>query len=143
MAQDNPPVDPERLRAARLHAGLTQAELARAVGVAGGERVSRWELGTSAPSIAMRARLAKALGLDLEELLPARGRRDLRRLRGEAGLTVAQLAAQGGVSTGTIKRWEAGSGLPVRAPLTGLAAALGVPVETVRQAIELSATDHP
>jgi transcriptional regulator with XRE-family HTH domain len=142
MAQDNPPVDPERLRAARLRAGLTQAELARAVGVAGGERVSRWELGTSAPSIAMRARLAKALGLDLEELLPARGRRDLRRLRGEAGLTVAELAAQGGVSTGTIKRWEAGSGLRVRAPLENLAAALGVSVATLREAIEFSATDH-
>ena len=70
---------------------LTQAELARVIGVAGGERVSRWELGTSTPSTAMRARLAKALGIDLEELLPSQGPADLRRLRAEAGLTVAEL----------------------------------------------------
>jgi transcriptional regulator with XRE-family HTH domain len=42
-------LNPEALRAARVRAGLTQHELARLVGVAGGERVSRWELGTSRP----------------------------------------------------------------------------------------------
>lgn len=141
MYPENPPLRPELLRAARVRAGLTQAELARAVGVAGGERVSRWELGTSSPSTAMRARLAKALDLDLEELLPRQGPADLRRLRAEAGLTVAELAALGGVSRGTIKRWESGSGLPVRAPLDNVAAALGVSVDTLRHAIELSARE--
>ena len=135
-------MEPERLRAARVRAGLTQAELARAVGVAGGERVSRWELGTSSPSTAMRARLAKALSLDLEELLPQRGPADLRRLRAEAGLTLAELAERGGLSKGTIKRWEAGSGLPVRAPLDNVAAALDVTVDTLRHAIELSAREN-
>ena len=42
-------MDPGALRAARERAGLTQHQLARLVGVAGGERVSRWELGTSEP----------------------------------------------------------------------------------------------
>lgn len=142
MPPENPPLEPERLRAARVRAGLTQAELARAVGVAGGERVSRWELGASSPSTAIRARLAKALGLDLEELLPQRGPADLRRLRAEAGLTLAELAERGGLSKGTIKRWEAGSGLPVRAPLDNVAAALDVTVDTLRHAIELSAREN-
>ena len=110
--------------------------------MAGGERVSRWELGTSTPSTAMRARLAKALGIDLEELLPSQGPADLRRLRAEAGLTVAELAERGGVARGTIKRWEAGSALRVRAPLDAVAAALGVSVDTLRHAIELSAREH-
>lgn len=142
MPSENPPLNPDRLRAARVRAGLTQAELARVIGVAGGERVSRWELGTSTPSTAMRARLAKALGIDLEELLPSQGPADLRRLRAEAGLTVAELAERGGVARGTIKRWEAGSALRVRAPLDAVAAALGVSVDTLRHAIELSAREH-
>ncbi|MEK4243691.1 helix-turn-helix transcriptional regulator [Janibacter sp. FSL W8-0316] len=142
MPSENPPLNPERLRAARVRAGLTQAELARVIGVAGGERVSRWELGTSTPSTAMRARLAKALGIDLEELLPSQGPADLRRLRAEAGLTVAELAERGGLARGTIKRWEAGSAQRVRAPLDAVAAALGVSVDTLRQAIELSAREH-
>ena len=129
-------------RQARVRAGLTQAELARVIGVAGGERVSRWELGTSTPSTAMRARLAKALDIDLEELLPSQGPADLRRLRAEAGLTVAELAERGGVARGTIKRWEAGAALRVRAPLDTVAAALGVSVDTLRHAIELSAREH-
>lgn len=142
MPSENPPLNPERLRAARVRAGLTQAELARVIGVAGGERVSRWELGTSTPSTAMRARLAKALDIDLEELLPSQGPADLRRLRAEAGLTVAELAERGGVARGTIKRWEAGAALRVRAPLDTVAAALGVSVDTLRHAIELSAREH-
>ena len=69
-------------------------------------------------------------------------RQDLRRLRAEAGLTVTELAKRGGLSRGTIKRWEAGAGLPVRAPLGDLATALGVTVEELRHAIELSAQAH-
>ena len=42
-------IDPSALRTARESAGLTQHELARLVGAAGGERVSRWELGASVP----------------------------------------------------------------------------------------------
>ena len=40
-------VDPLALRDARLRMGLTQHELARLIDVAGGERISRWELGSS------------------------------------------------------------------------------------------------
>ena len=41
--------------------GLTQHELARLIDVAGGERISRWELGSSAPRPEMLLRLAQAL----------------------------------------------------------------------------------
>lgn len=134
-----PPIDPERLRAARVRGGLTQAELAREIGVAGGERVSRWELGTSTPSIAMRARLARALSVDLEDFLPHDGPPDVRRLRVEAGLTVADLAERGGLAPGTVKRWESGTGSRgVRAPLGRVAEALSVTTTQVQDAIEES-----
>ena len=82
------PLDPVILRAARIRRGMTQSEVARAVGVAGGERVSKWELGTASPSASVRVRLARILELEVEELLPSLGAAGLRRLRVEAGLTV-------------------------------------------------------
>lgn len=130
-----PPLDPEQLRAARVRAGLTQSQLARAIGVAGGERVSKWELGEAVPSAAVRARLARALGLEVEDLLPKDGVSDLRRLRLQAGLTVAQLAKRGEVSAGTIKRWESGAMTRTHAPLDRLASALGVDEARVREAL--------
>ena len=39
----------ERLREARLAAGLTQAQLAQRIGVADGTRVAAWEHGRSTP----------------------------------------------------------------------------------------------
>ena len=54
-------VDPAALRDARVRMGLTQHELARLIDVAGGERISRWELGSSAPRPEMLLRLAQAL----------------------------------------------------------------------------------
>lgn len=135
------PFDPVILRAARIRRGMTQSEVARAVGVAGGERVSKWELGAASPSASVRVRLARALGLELGDLLPSTDVVDLRRLRVEAGLTVRELAARGGVSVATIKRWESGAGVSaVRAPLERLAVALGVDVECVNEAIEMSRT---
>ena len=52
------------MREARRAAGMTQAELARRVGVAGGERVSVWERGLAAPSAVAVARMAEVLGVD-------------------------------------------------------------------------------
>ena len=107
-----PRLNPEALRAARVRAGLTQHELARLVGVAGGERVSRWELGTSRPR---------------PEIL----------LRVAAGLSMRDLAVRAHVSKTTLGRWESG-GLdqtPSRAALALLALPLGVPVDEVERAI--------
>jgi DNA-binding XRE family transcriptional regulator len=66
-------VDPVALRDARLRMGLTQHELARLIDVAGGERISRWELGSSAPRPEILHRLAQALNVDAADLLDAGG----------------------------------------------------------------------
>ena len=67
--------------------GLTQHELARLIDVAGGERISRWELGSSAPRPEMLHRLAEVLKVDAADLLEAGRPADLRRLRTSAGLS--------------------------------------------------------
>ena len=52
----------EHLRAARLHAGLTQRELAEQVGV-GQQVVSSWESGRKKPGRKERARISQAIGM--------------------------------------------------------------------------------
>ena len=74
-------VAPAALRAARERAGLTQHQLARLVGVAGGERVSRWELGTSEPRPEILVRLAKVLDVEAMDLLDVEAGVNLRALR--------------------------------------------------------------
>ena len=131
-------VDPEALRAARLRAGLTQHELARLVCVAGGERISRWELGTSAPRPEMLNRLAEALDADVGDLLgPAIVGTDLRRLRTSVGLSARTLAGRALMSVPTYVRWESGrfARLPSRRALKPLAQALGATVEDVESAM--------
>jgi transcriptional regulator with XRE-family HTH domain len=51
----------------------------------------------------------------------------LQRMRKERGLTLAQLAAQLGVSKPTVWAWEQGKARPVEARMEALAQALGVP----------------
>jgi len=102
-------IDPTALRRARTRKGLTQHELARLVGVAGGERVSRWELGTSEPRPDVLVRLAEVLNVETTVLLtPPNQGQDLRRLRTLAGLSARQLADRTNLSLATIQRWEAG-----------------------------------
>ena len=130
-------VDPVALRDARLRMGLTQHELARLIDVAGGERISRWELGSSAPRPEVLHRLAQALNVGVAELLDAGGPTDLRRLRTSAGLSARTLAARAHVSVPTYVRWESGrtKRLPARQALKPLAKALNVTVEDVESAI--------
>lgn len=59
----------ERLRAAREKAGLTQVDLALAVGVTQ-MSVSAYELGRRTPSDAARMRLAEALRCRVDDLFP-------------------------------------------------------------------------
>jgi transcriptional regulator with XRE-family HTH domain len=130
-------VDPVALRAARLRMGLTQHELARLINVAGGERISRWELGSSAPRPEILQRLAQALNVDAADLLDTAGPADLRRLRTSAGFSARTLAARVHVSVPTYVRWESGrtKRLPARQALKPLAKALNVTVEDVESAI--------
>jgi transcriptional regulator with XRE-family HTH domain len=116
---------------------LTQHELARLIDVAGGERISRWELGSSAPRPEMLRRLAQALNVGVADLLDAGGPADLRRLRTSAGLSASTLAARAHMSAPTYIRWESGrtKRLPARQALKQLAKALNVTVEDVESAI--------
>jgi putative transcriptional regulator len=57
----------QRIRAARKAAGLSQVQLARAVGVVQ-QIVSNWECGKTAPHYDCRPRLARVLGVNADEL---------------------------------------------------------------------------
>ena len=121
-------MDPAALRAARERAGLTQHQLARLVGVAGGERVSRWELGTSEPRPEILVRLAKVLDVAALDLLDVADGADLRAVRFAAGLSPSEVAAAAHLSVRTYVRWESGEGtrLPDSAQVAALAKALKV-----------------
>ncbi len=134
-------VNPTALRAARERLGLTQHQLARLVGVAGGERISRWELGIDEPRPDSLARLARVLDAPVVELLDVDPEcRDLKVLRYCAGLRVGDVAAAAHVSVRSYERWESGSW--VRPPdvdsLRAMARVLAVPLDTVRAALDLS-----
>jgi len=134
-------IDPVALRAARERAGLTQHQLARLIGVAGGERVSRWELGTSEPRPDLLVRLAKALDLPALQLLDIVDEApDLRALRFAAGLSAVEVAERVHVSKTTYQHWESGrwERMPERRNLQGLARALAVSARATVAALERS-----
>ena len=91
----------ERLREARLAAGLTQAQLAQRIGVADGTRVAAWEHGRSTPHPATWAAVCSLLGIAPEEA--------------------------GGVAASTVARWESGTHRPWPKHADRLAELYGVP----------------
>ncbi|WP_373284550.1 helix-turn-helix domain-containing protein [Flexivirga endophytica] len=136
-----PDFSPSALRSARVRAGLTQHELARLVGVSGGERVSVWERGEMAPRARTVSALAIALNVSVEELLGiASEAPDLRALRRRVALSTAEVAESAFVSTSTYERWERGvsSRMPGVDSLRGMAAKLAVDQLAVRRAFQLA-----
>ena len=130
-------VDPRALRAARERAGMTQHELARLVGVAGGERISRWELGASEPRPDLLAKLAEVLHIRPRQLVRFDGEApDLRALRLTAGLLASEVARAAHLSPPTYMRWEEGRGerLPATTTISALARALNVAADDVVEA---------
>ena len=132
-------VDPEALRRAREAAGVSQAQLARVFGLAGGEVVYNWERGHHAPRESLLVELASALGVELITIFRA-GPTDLRRLRVLAGLSVDEAAEAVGVSDVTYRRWERGLTVrgPNRAAVQVLAGRFGVSVSAVESAARAS-----
>ncbi|MHA1572838.1 MAG: helix-turn-helix domain-containing protein [Alphaproteobacteria bacterium] len=59
----------DRIKGNRARLRLTQEQLGAAIGVSR-QHVSKWETGSSSPSLAMLRRLAKALGCTPGELVP-------------------------------------------------------------------------
>lgn len=132
-------LDPSVLRAAREKAGLTQHELARLVGAAGGERISRWELGASVPRPDFLVKLARALDIPTLRLIHIDGEvPDLRALRLKAGLTVPELAAAVNVAVPTYYAWEQGrwTRLPATTQIESLARGLADTVDVVAAAFQ-------
>lgn len=62
------PDRPSPIRAARLAAGMTQQQLADALGVAQ-QSVTRWETGEREPRVSTLKRIAAVLGCDVTALL--------------------------------------------------------------------------
>lgn len=58
-----------RIAEARRAKGLTQGQLAQAIGASSNMAVSRWERGEIRPSATHAVALARALGTTVEELL--------------------------------------------------------------------------
>ena len=139
-----PLFDPDALRDARLRAGLTQSQLARLIGSAGGERVSKWELGVQSPRPEAIRKLAQVLNVDPSQLLQP-GRSDLRRLRVSRGLAAKDLAAKAHLALPTLMRWEE-EGLqrmPNPKTIAALAAALHVSPAEVQEAVIESRRQQP
>ena len=132
-------IDPLALREARERAGLTQHELARLIGVAGGERISRWELGTSQPRPDILMKLARTLDIATRRLIHLDGEvPDLKALRLQAGLTVPELVARTNLTAPTYYSWEQGrwTQLPGPATLETLGHVLHEPADVVAAAFK-------
>lgn len=117
---------------------MTQTDLAKALGVAGPERISAWEHETNGPQVGQIPVLARVLGIRPDSLLagdtPSHRLRDL---RWAAGLTVRQVADTLHVGRTTYLRWETGERpFPDRIQVfRRLADVLGTPEAGVRAAV--------
>lgn len=125
----------DRLRTARLAAGLTQAELAQLVGVADGTRVAAWERGRSTPRPLTLVKLRKVLDLSYpDEPRPqAPLAATLRELRLARNMTTEELADLLQVHETTVVRWESGATKPRRNMLRRVAEVFGIGVNELPQ----------
>ena len=117
--------------------------MARAVGIAGGERVSEWERGVAEPRARLVPRIAEALGVPPIELLELSAGVDLRALRIIAGRSAPEVATSVNVSVHTYLRWEVGERLPLsdRRILIALSRQFGIPLRDVLDALARTGGD--
>jgi len=135
----DPRIEGTLLRRLRQKAGLTQAEVARRVGVRDGARVRAWERDDEQPLPGNVPRLAAALGVSAGDLFGVSGRPSLAIMRRIAGLTLTELARNTGMAYARCQRIEKGLLSPNDEDAARLAAALGVEVSGVRQALSRDA----
>lgn len=142
MGVDRVDVEPQALVAAREAAGLTQHELAIAIGVSGGAMVSKWERGSQQPRPELLYRLAGALRVEVVDLQPqaVRDDPDLRALRVRLGVSRATMSRATGIPVRTLADWEGGVGtrLPSEPDLDRLAGYLRVSSSAVVSALASS-----
>jgi transcriptional regulator with XRE-family HTH domain len=139
-------IDPDALRVARIRARLTQHDLAVKLGLSGGALVSKWERGSHAPRADLMWPLARALGVDIVELLPAGavGTPSLRDVRVAAGLSAKRLSEVTRIPVSTLAEWESGRGARQLSEASAvlLAEALGVDANAVHRAFRQSLARH-
>ena len=136
-------IDADKLQAAREDLGMTQAQLARRIGVDPGV-VNSWETRGARPSVASLARLTSALGLAVPDLYQSDSDAvgTLIDLRVRAGLSQREFARQLGLSQTTISRWERGLARPTWDEITSYAKILNSDRVAVSNAIDLTAIQH-
>jgi transcriptional regulator with XRE-family HTH domain len=134
--------DPERLREARIHAGLTQAELAHRAGIHH-TAIARYESGDRTPYVERLATLAAALGLTPAALTNNRDTGNLAQLRNAAGLSQDTAARHAGLIRTTYAAIERGEVASLDPDVTNrLAAALNVDPKAIRTAHSISRANH-
>lgn len=118
---------PAAMKRARLGSRLTLVQLAANMGV-GENTVQRWEAGTSQPIPQHLRALAKALDLDVRDLLPRRvsANPSIKDLRELAGKSLEESAMDSGVSRSSIRRLERGVAHLHTGRVAALADAYGV-----------------
>jgi len=123
-------VTPKQIKALRKKLSLTQADLAKRLGVST-STVTAWERGKATPGRQARKALKDLMRAPAaatrqappstppaSELTPAQ----ISELRKKAGLSQAQLAARLGVSPNTVSNWETGNTTPRRSSVEKLRA---------------------
>ena len=138
-------LDARALRAAREAAEITQSELAREIGVAGGERIWRYEHGLSQPRPDLLVRLAEVLHLHPRQLVRSAGEvPDMRALRLAAGLDAREVVAAIHTSLPTYRKWEQGRWrrLPDRSTIGALARTFKVSRAEVERALRTAQSQH-
>lgn len=131
------PTTGQMIRKARKHAGLTQTELGRKIGVSG-SMIGQWENDLRNPKPASIAKLTAATGVDIVESLESQRFdahnpmkdmfNDIRKARKAAGLTQEALAKKLNVNRATISKYETGEISPTIDQLRNIANALDVPL---------------
>lgn len=143
------------IRTARKKAGMTQKELAEAMGVSEAF-VCQYEKGNRIPKPSTLAKFAEATGTifapamlfeESEEAGETVGER-IRRYRKAAKLTQAELGRAINAAAITIRQYEIGAREPKLAQLQAVAAALGVPLtalvdDNIRTGGNYSGVDTP
>lgn len=144
------------LRRERRERAMSQAAAAEAIGVAQGTYAG-WETGRAAPERSLWPRVARFLGLSVDEVahmaatplrppsseaLSPLGRLMAER-RAELGLSRGALAGVLGVSPRTVGAWERGEKTPRSARLRRLASVLGVDPGAVAAAVSAEPAAPP
>ena len=156
-------VSPARLRAARLaaaptaaeldqrlrsrhrrnHPGITQAELAVRIGHRGAGAISQWERGQHRVDVGSLAAIAAALAVDPLDLLDPDTPVTLALLRARAGLTQTATAAAVGISRTSWARIESGQRRIWPDEIDPAARTLGVTVDQVVTAAQALPSSAP